>query len=85
MHHDVREMRLDVIKLMICYFLEADGEFLRGVGIDPNKTLPKVDFRLVKTHETTPGWISRQQPVNRWVLDREIASQMPTQTGNKFL
>ena len=37
----------------------------------PNRALPKVGFRLVKTYETTPGWITFYQPVNLWELDRE--------------
>lgn len=37
----------------------------------PNRTLPKVGFELVKTYETTPGWINFYQPVNRWVLTQE--------------
>ena len=37
----------------------------------PNKTLRKVGFELVRSYETTPGWISFEQPVNRWVLTRE--------------
>jgi len=39
----------------------------------PNSALPKVGFRLVKSYETTPGWINFHQPVNHWVLDRETA------------
>lgn len=39
----------------------------------PNRTLPKLGFQLVRTYETTPGWITFHQPVNRWVLDRETA------------
>ena len=36
----------------------------------PNKMLEKVGFELVKSYETTPGWINFQQTVNRWVLSR---------------
>lgn len=39
----------------------------------PNKALPKAGFTLVKSYETTPGWITFHQPVNLWVLDRETA------------
>jgi len=38
----------------------------------PNRTLARVGFEFLKTHETTPGWINYHQPVNRWVLTREI-------------
>ena len=37
----------------------------------PNKTLPKAGFELVKTYETTPGWINFNQSVNRWVLSKD--------------
>lgn len=39
----------------------------------PNRTLPKAGFRLLKTYETMPGWITFLQPVNHWVLDRQTA------------
>lgn len=41
----------------------------------PNKILAKVSFELVKTYETTPGWINFHQTVNRWVLSRKKWSQ----------
>ncbi len=40
---------------------------------EPNKTLPKFGFQLVKHYDTTPGWIAFHQPVNLWALDRETA------------
>ena len=36
----------------------------------PNKTLPKVGFRYLYTHETTPGPFNFHQPVARWVYRR---------------
>ena len=36
----------------------------------PNRALPKAGFQLLKTYETTPGWIAFHQPVNLWVLER---------------
>ena len=36
----------------------------------PNRTLPKVGFRLVKTYETIPGWITFHQTVNLWELSK---------------
>ena len=36
----------------------------------PNRALPKAGFALVKSWETTPGWITFHQPVNLWVLER---------------
>jgi RimJ/RimL family protein N-acetyltransferase len=44
-----------------------------ALNLAPNKALPKTGFELVKTYETTPGWITFYQPVNLWVLDRETA------------
>ena len=38
----------------------------------PNKTLARIGFELVKQYETKPGLINFQQPVNRWILTREI-------------
>ena len=32
----------------------------------PNKTLPKLGFHLLKSYDTTPGWINYHQTVNRW-------------------
>ena len=37
----------------------------------PNRTLPKVGFELLKSYDTTPGWINFHQPVNRWRLIKE--------------
>jgi len=39
----------------------------------PNRALPRAGFQLVKTYETTPGWISFHQTVNRSVLHRDTA------------
>jgi len=39
----------------------------------PNEAQPRVGFHLVKSYETTPGWINFRQPVNLWVLNRETA------------
>lgn len=32
----------------------------------PNRTLARAGFELVRTYETTPGWINTHQLVNRW-------------------
>jgi len=32
----------------------------------PNKTLPKVGFRFIKSYETVPGWINFYQRVNQY-------------------
>lgn len=41
----------------------------------PNQTLPKHGFQLIKTYETTPGWIAYFQPVNLWELGRETVAR----------
>jgi len=42
-----------------------------ALNIAPNRTLPKVGFKYLKTYETTPGWLNYHQPVTLWVLERE--------------
>lgn len=37
----------------------------------PNKTLARIGFDFLKEYETTPGWLSFSQPVNRWVLTKD--------------
>ncbi len=32
----------------------------------PNRLLPKVGFKLVRSYRTSPGWIGYEQIVNRW-------------------
>ncbi|MFN0037796.1 MAG: GNAT family N-acetyltransferase [Saprospiraceae bacterium] len=34
----------------------------------PNRTLPKIGFRLVKTYTTTPGFLNFEQEVNLWEM-----------------
>jgi RimJ/RimL family protein N-acetyltransferase len=38
----------------------------------PNKALEKLGFELIKTYDTTPGWISFHQSVNRWCLTHDM-------------
>ena len=40
-----------------------------ALNIAPNKTLKKLGFDFIRQYETVPGWISFNQPVNRWVMD----------------
>ncbi len=37
-------------------------------NIGPNKVLKKLDFELVRTYYTTPGWINFPQWVNRYKM-----------------
>ena len=41
----------------------------------PNRTLAKAGFELIKTYETTPGWINYHQTVNRWLLTKKHFEQ----------
>lgn len=43
----------------------------------PNHTMPKMGFELLETVHYTPGWLSFEQDVNRWIMTRErwFASQ----------
>jgi len=42
----------------------------------PNKTLEKIGFSFEKEYLTTPGWLNFEQPVKRWVLNREQYERM---------
>ena len=45
-------------------------------NVAPNRTLQRVGFRYVKTHNTVPGPLNFHQAVTRWVLERQqIKSQ----------
>lgn len=41
-------------------------------NIAPNRTLQKVGFKFLKTHETIPGSLNFHQVVNRWVFERDF-------------
>lgn len=40
-------------------------------NVAPNRTLQRVGFRYVKTHNTVPGPLNFHQAVTRWVLERQ--------------
>jgi RimJ/RimL family protein N-acetyltransferase len=40
-------------------------------NIAPNRTLQKVGFKYIKTHEIIPGPLNFYQPVNRWMLKKK--------------
>jgi RimJ/RimL family protein N-acetyltransferase len=40
-------------------------------NIAPNRVLQKLGFQLIRTYETTPGWINFHQSVNRYELKKE--------------
>lgn len=67
---------LDFLKLVIPqFFKKFELEKLvcepKANNPAPNKTLKKLGFELVRTYETTPGWINFDQKVNRYELRRE--------------
>lgn len=51
------------LKKLIC---EPSSE-----NIAPNRVLKKLQFELIRTYETTPGWINFHQTVNRYELKKE--------------
>lgn len=62
---------VDFLKLTIPYYFRK-FELKKLIcepyskNIAPNKVLKKLNFELVKTYETTPGWINFKQIVNRY-------------------
>ena len=48
----------------------------------PNQALPKSGFTLVKSWETTPGWITFHQPVNLWMCERSAFDQRESKTSS---
>lgn len=76
--HRRRGCAANLLPLSIRHFLERfelQQLFCEPYSMNPapNRALPKAGFELVKTYETTPGWIAFHQPVNRWVIDRGTA------------
>lgn len=51
------------LKKLIC---EPSAE-----NVAPNKVLKKIGFELVKTYDTTPGWINFHQTVNKYEFSKE--------------
>ena len=48
----------------------------------PNKILPQLGFQLIRSYETTPGWINFHQRVNRWELERPTVAALDSRTGD---
>ena len=48
----------------------------------PNKVLPKLGFQLIRSYETTPGWINLHQRVNRWEFERPTNAALGSRIGN---
>ena len=49
-----------------------------ALNVAPNRTLQKVGFKYLKTHETVPGPLNYHQAVTRWVLEKH---QLPAIGG----
>lgn len=49
----------------------------------PNKTLQRIGFTLEKQYVTTPGSITKEQEVKRWVLAREAFSSQNRNQDDK--
>ena len=70
-----RGLGVELLKLSIPYFFKNLGlqklicePYYENVA--PNKTLQKLDFKLISTYETIPGWINFKQIVNRYELTK---------------
>jgi RimJ/RimL family protein N-acetyltransferase len=50
----------------------------------PNEALRKLNFTLVDTYDTVPGWINNYQTVNRWLLTREDFGRHYSRTNNNW-
>ena len=66
---------LDFLRLTIpYYFRNFELETLicepYTENIAPNEVLKKLNFELVRTYDTTPGWINFHQTVNRYELKK---------------
>ncbi len=67
---------LDFLRLTIPYYFRNFG-FEKLIcepyskNVAPNNVLKKLNFELVRTYETTPGWINFKQTVNRYELKKE--------------
>jgi len=71
-----RGLGLKFLRLTIPYYFKNFGlekiicePFSKNIA--PNKVLKKMDFKLVRTYETTPGSINFYQMVNRYEMKRE--------------
>lgn len=51
-------------------------------NIAPNKVLKKLGFELIKTYDTTPGWINFHQTVNRYELKKGQLKTLETTHSN---
>lgn len=71
-----RGLGLDFLKMTIpYYFKNFDLEKLicqpSSKNIAPNKVLKNAGFELVRTYDTTPGWINFHQTVHRYEFKKE--------------
>lgn len=72
---------LDLLRLTIPYYFKnfALEKLIcqpASENIGPNKVLKNLGFELVRTYDTTPGWINFHQTVNRYELKKEQFEKM---------
>ena len=65
-----------LVKLSIPLFFEAlklQHLFCEPYALNPapNKTLERIGFTFVKEHVCIPGYLNFEQPVKRWVFNKE--------------
>tara|TARA_B110000093_G_C12781413_1_gene330681 strand:+ start:81 stop:638 length:558 start_codon:yes stop_codon:yes gene_type:complete len=80
---------LDFLRLTIPYYFRNFGlEKLicepSSENIAPNKVLKNLGFELVRTYDTTPGWINFHQTVNRYELKKEQLETLKTAHNNLY-
>jgi len=80
---------LDFLRLTIPYYFRNFGlEKLicepSSENISPNKVLKNLGFELVRTYDTTPGWINFHQTVNRYELKKEQLETLKTAHNNLY-
>ena len=53
-------------------------------NVAPNKVLKKLGFELVRTYDTTPGYINFHQTVNQYELKKEQLENLKTAHNNGY-
>ncbi len=65
----VREIEEEDIDLLIAYWLTADHDFLRGMGVDIKKLPDAVDFRRQLEDQLHAGYEEKKSYCIIWLLD----------------
>ncbi len=78
---------LDFLRLTLSYYFE-NFELEKLIcepfskNMAPNKVLKNLGFELIRTYDTTPGWINFHQTVNRYELQKEQLKTLKTAHTN---